>query len=191
VSLFTRVQGVSRVQSFVLSGEWVDLRGKEEMMSESNTSFSIEVDSTDKTCPVGQRIGKENLSGRKIPVISCEGACIRGEIARLAANMVAKVEPYRRACHGEMFTAPHSAIAHWTKEAPSVVVIDGCYMRCHYRILSNLIKEDKLTQFDALAIHGKYSDLFDIDSVSEPERKQVARRVANKVLSVLENEEVS
>jgi uncharacterized metal-binding protein len=71
-------------------------------------------------------------------VISCEGACIRGEIARLAAHLVAKEEPYRRSCHGEMFTVPTSAIAQWMNDAGKVVVIDGCFLHCHGRILSNL-----------------------------------------------------
>ena len=31
-----------------------------------------------------------------------------------------------------------------------VVVIDGCFMKCHGRILRNLIDDEKLLQFDAL-----------------------------------------
>ena len=46
-----------------------------------------------------------------IPVVSCEGACIRGEIARLAANYVAKRSNFKRGCHGELFTVPESKIA--------------------------------------------------------------------------------
>lgn len=154
-------------------------------MNKSNTSFSIEVEAIDRTCPVGERVGNENLSEGKIPVISCEGACIRGEIARLIANIVAKEEPYRRACHGEVFTTPHSAMAHWAKDAKSVLVIDGCFMHCHGRVLKNLIKKENLIQFDALSLYNKYTDLFDIDAVPEAERKEVARQVADKILSAL------
>jgi uncharacterized metal-binding protein len=157
----------------------------EATMSPSIKKFSIEVEETNGVCPIGERIGYQMLQEKKIPVISCEGACIRGEIARLAAHLVAKEEPYRRSCHGEMFTAPNSAIARWMREAEQVVVIDGCFMHCHGRILKNLIKEEKVVQFDALSVYKKYTDIMDIDAVPEEERKGLARQVADKVLSDL------
>jgi len=158
---------------------------KEEVMTKSNTQFSIAVDGTKGVCAMGERVGNQNRKGGKIPVISCEGACIRGEIARLAAHLVAKEEPYRRSCHGEMFTVPMSAIAQWMNGADKVVVIDGCFLHCHGRILKNLIDEDKIAQFDALSVYNKYTDIFDIDDVPEEERKRVARQVADKVLADL------
>lgn len=152
-------------------------------MTKSKNQFSIVVDETKGTCAMGERLGNQNRNEGKIPVISCEGACIRGEIARLAAHLVAKEEPYRRSCHGEMFTVPASAIAGWMNEAKKVVVIDGCFLHCHGRILKNLIDEDKIAQFDALSVYNKYTDIFDIDDVPEEERKRVARQVADKVLA--------
>jgi len=152
-------------------------------MGEFNTSFSLEVIGTLGRCPSGEKIGNRNMTEGKIPVISCEGGCIRGEIARLAANFVAKEEPYSRGCHGEMFTVPRSAISQWSRNASKVVLIDGCFLRCHGRILRNLIGEDRLVEFDALSFYKKYTDLFDIDDVPELERKKVAREVADWVLA--------
>ncbi len=85
-------------------------------MNEANGIFTVEISKTDGTCPVGEKVGSGNLEEAKIPVLSCEGACIRGEIARLAAHLVAKEEPYRRGCHGELFTVPGSAIAQRGKD---------------------------------------------------------------------------
>jgi uncharacterized metal-binding protein len=155
-------------------------------MKKSKKQFSIVVDETKGVCAMGEQMGGRNQNERKIPVISCEGACIRGEIARLAANLVAKEGPYRRGCHGEMFTVPTSAIAGWMNEAEKVVVIDGCFLHCHGRILKNLIDEGKIAQFDALSVYNRYTDIFDIDDVPEEERKRVARQVANKVLADME-----
>ncbi len=152
-------------------------------MNDKNGNFTLEVKKTNAKCPIGETTGKENLKNNKIPVLSCEGACIRGEIARLAANFVAKEDSYRRACHGELFSVPDSAMAQWVKAVKKVVLIDGCFLRCHGRILENLIeKDDKMLQFDALSHYKKYTDRFDIDSVPEDERKTVAREVANWVL---------
>ncbi len=156
-------------------------------MNDQNEKFTLKIQTTDKKCPIGETIGKENLKNNKIPVLSCEGACIRGEIARLAANFVAKENLYRRACHGELFSVPDSAMAQWVKAVKKVVLIDGCFLRCHGRILENLIEKDKLLQFDALSHYKKYTDRFDIDSVPEDERKSVAREVTNWVLNKLNN----
>lgn len=149
-------------------------------------NFSLMVTGTENRCPIGETIGRQNLNEGKIPVLSCEGACIRGEIARQAANLVAKVEPYRRGCHGELFSVPGSAMVQWVHKIEKVILIDGCFLRCHGRILENLIEEDSLIQFDALSHYKKYSDLFDIESVPELERNEVARDVANWVLNSLE-----
>jgi uncharacterized metal-binding protein len=147
--------------------------------------FVIEVTKTDAKCPVGEKVGSRNLEQGKIPVLSCEGACIRGEIARLAAHMVAKEEPYRRGCHGELLTVPNSAIAQWIKNSEKIVLIDGCFLRCQGRVLENLVGKARLAQFDALSYYKKYTEHFDIDAVPEAERKAAAKLVAHAVLQKL------
>lgn len=154
-------------------------------MSKSNGSFAIEVESTTAVCPIGEATGKKMLAEGKIPVISCEGGCIRGEIARIAANMLAKEEPFARSCHGEILSAPHTAMAHWAKKAEKFVVIDGCFMHCHGRIMKNLIREESLRIFDALSIYNKYTDVIKIDDVPEAARKETAREVADKIIADL------
>ena len=155
-------------------------------MKTSNDVFAVEISKTERTCPVGEKVGSRNLVDGKIPVLSCEGACIRGEIARLAANLVAKEEPYRRGCHGELFTAPESALARWIKKAGKIVLIDGCFLRCHGRVLENLVGGENLLQFDALSYYKRYTDRFDIDSVPDEERRETARKVADMVLAELQ-----
>lgn len=150
-------------------------------MNQSEQRFFIEVESTNKKCPIGETIGNRNIQERRIPVLSCEGACIRGEIARLAANIVAKGEGFARGCHGELLSVPHSAMAEWIKQAEQVVLIDGCSLRCHGRVLENLLGK-KLVQFNALSVYKKYADVFDIDEVEENERLKAARQVADRVL---------
>ncbi len=154
-------------------------------MGQTETLFNIDITSTESKCPIGEKVGRQNLEEGKIPVLSCEGACIRGEIARLAAHLVAKEEPFRRGCHGELFGVPESAMATWVKKSCKVVLIDGCFLRCHGRILENLIGKENLLQFDALSYYKKYTDRFDIDSVPEEERKEIARKVADIVLAEL------
>lgn len=158
-------------------------------MNAHTPEFSVDVQEVTGLCPAGEAWAKRNISEKKIPVFSCEGPCIRGEIARLAANLVAQEMPtYARACHAETFFVPHSSMARWVKEAEKSVMIDGCFLKCHGRVLKKLIGEDKVVHIDALPLYKKYTDLFLMDDVPEEERKAVAREVADKILAMLKEE---
>ena len=148
--------------------------------------FTLKVTNTDKVCAAGELYGRECRKEGKIPVFSCEGGCIKGEIARQAANLVAKEEGYARACHGELFSVPHADLAKWVREADRVVIIDGCSLFCHSRIAEHIISRDKLVVYDALSIHRKYADLMDVDDVPEEERRQTAREVTDTILANLD-----
>jgi len=151
--------------------------------------FSLAVDGVKGLCPAGEAYAEQNISDKRIPVLSCEGPCIRGEIARLAANLVAREVPsYARACHAETFFVPHSAMARWVKGAENTIMIDGCFLKCHGRVLNNLIGEANIVHIDALPIHKKYSDVFLMDDVPEEERKQTARLVADEIIATLNAE---
>jgi len=156
-------------------------------MNNLDQKMIVNVDKTQASCPIGEIVGKKNISESKIPVLSCEGACIRGEIARLAANIVSKEQAYGRGCHGELITVPESAIAQWIKSAEKVGLIDGCFLRCHGRIFENVLDNKKLIQFDALSHYKKYTDIFDYEDVPEEERKEVAQSVADWVMDSLNN----
>jgi len=154
-------------------------------MSIVDPNKTIQLNTTNAICPIGEMTGKKNIDESKIPVLSCEGACIRGEIARLAANIISRKGPYARGCHGELMTVPESSIARWIKTAEKVVLIDGCFLRCHGRIFENIIDREKLIQFDALSHYNRYTDIFDYDEVPEVERKEVAQSVADWIIASL------
>lgn len=154
-------------------------------MNTSIDSFEVKIATTTKTCPIGEKVGEQNTTEGKIPVLSCEGGCIRGEIARLAANMIVKKPGFARGCHGELITVPNSAISKWIRNSNKVVLIDGCFLRCHGRILENLLGQEKLAHFDALSVYKKYTDVFNIDDVPEDDRRHAANQVAESVVASL------
>ena len=155
-------------------------------MEDYTPDFSVAVQGVKGFCPAGEAFAKRNISEGKIPVLSCEGPCIRGEIARLAANFVAHDVPsFARACHAESFFVPHSAMARWVKEAKQVVMIDGCFLKCHGRVLKELVDEERVIHIDALPLYKKYTDIFLIDDVPEEERKAVARQVADQIIATV------
>ncbi len=154
-------------------------------MNKSTPNFSLEVEGVRGFCPAGEVYAKHMILDKKIPVLSCEGPCIRGDIARLAANTVSKEEPYARCCYAEVALVPQSSMAQWVKEADKIIMIDGCFLKCVGRILKNLVDEGKIVQIDALPLHRKYSDIFLMDDVPETERKEVASQAADKILNML------
>ncbi len=155
-------------------------------MEGQTPDFSLDVQGVTGLCPAGEAYAKRQLEARKTPVLSCEGPCVRGEIARRAANLVAREVPnLARACHGETFFVPHSAMASWVRSADRTIVIDGCFLKCHGRALKGLIGEERLVQIDALPLHKKYGDLFSMDDVPEEELGAVARQVADKIIARL------
>jgi uncharacterized metal-binding protein len=153
-------------------------------MEDYTPDFSVAVQGVKGFCPAGEAYAKRNISEGKIPVLSCEGPCIRGEIARLAANLVARDVPsFARACHAETFFVPHSSMARWVKDAEQVVMIDGCFLKCHGRVLKELVGEERVIHIDALPLYKKYTDIFLMDDVPEEERKAVARQVADQIIA--------
>ena len=158
-------------------------------MDNSTPKFSLEVNGVKGVCPAGEKWAQQNLRLKKIPVLSCEGPCIRGDIARLAANLVAKKEPYARSCYAEVALVPHSSMAQWVKASEKVIMIDGCFLKCIGRVLGNLIDPEKIVYIDALSLYKKYTDMFSMDDVPEAERKQVAQEVGGKILRLLKGVE--
>jgi uncharacterized metal-binding protein len=99
-----------------------------------------------------------------------------------------QVPSFARACHAETFLVPHSSMARWVEGSEKTVMIDGCFLKCHGRVLKKLIGEDKVVHIDALQIHKRYSDIFLMDDVPEEERKGVAQQVADKVIAMLKDD---
>lgn len=151
--------------------------------------FSLAVQGVKGFCPAGEAYAKQQIEEKTIPVLTCEGPCIRGEIARLAGNLIAQEVPsLARACHAETFFVPHSSMAAWVRDADKSIMIDGCFLQCHGRVLKELVDEEKVVQIDALPLYKRYNDVFLIEDVPEEERKAVARQVADRIVAMLVEE---
>ena len=80
---------------------------------------------------------------------------------------------------------PHSSMTSWVKGADKVVVIDGCFLSCLGRVLENVIDKEKIIHIDALPLYKEYSDVFLYTDVPEETRRELARKVADKILEKL------
>ncbi len=156
-------------------------------MNTVTEDFTLQVDGVKGVCPAGEAWAEQQIRQKKIPVLACEGPCIRGDIARRAANIVAKEERFARACYAETFLVPHSGMTRWVKQADKVVMVDGCFLQCIGRVLNNLVDEGKIVHIDALQLYKKYTDLFDMEDVPEAERIETAQHVADQLIPMLKD----
>lgn len=95
--------------------------------------FAIE-----KSCPACEDYSVENSTNQpEIAVMACEGTCAKGEVARLAANMVAHKldrENTVRICLGGAFTRD-TGQRNLVRRANKTIAIEGCFISCSSRIV--------------------------------------------------------
>ena len=154
-------------------------------MKNFSAYFTLQVDGVKGVCPAAEAWAEDKILQKKIPVLACESACIRGDIARRVANLVAREEPFARACCAEVALVPHSTMARWMKEADQVIMLNGCVLKCMGRVLNNLVDPEKIVHLDALQYYNKYTNVFYMEDVPEIERIDTAKQVADQILPML------
>ncbi len=105
-----------------------------------------------RICPDGQRyVAKQMSLPPKKVVIACEGACIKGEVARTAANMLAywlRAVEAVRICLGDAATGD-SGMTELVKRAPEVIAIEGCPLHCGLTVLKSRFPDLQATVVEA------------------------------------------
>lgn len=153
----------------------------------NNLEFeTIQIPKTKNVCPMCENYANEQAA-KPVVIISCEGACLRGEIARRAANLIChKLVPEKtvRICLGGAFTK-NTGQRKLVRNGKRVIAVEGCFIECASRMMKGVLPDlnaeiiyvDDLYDFD--------TDLFGIDEMPEEEIKQHAQEVAEKVVEML------
>lgn len=129
----------------------------------------------------------ERQKSKPVAVMSCEGACLRGEVARRAANILCHSlasEKTVRICLGSAFTKDTGQRA-LVRNAPRVIALEGCVINCSSRMMSGaveglapeVINADRLYDFDR--------NLFGIEEMPSDQIDAHARAVAQKIADTL------
>jgi AhpD family alkylhydroperoxidase len=143
---------------------------------------TVRIEKTKASCSVCEDYSKAQ-SSKPVVVMSCEGACVRGEISRQAANHLCHElapEKTARLCLGGAFTK-NSGQRSLVGNAKRVVALEGCVIRCASRMMRGhfpdlapeIIVTDSLCDFDR--------SLFGVDSLPPEELRALGRTVATKV----------
>ncbi|MEN6412815.1 MAG: putative zinc-binding protein [Veillonellales bacterium] len=138
-----------------------------------------------RICPEGARYVEKILAGppRKA-ILACEGGCIKGEVARVAANILAyqlERDSAVRICLGDAVTGD-SGFVELVKQAPETIIIEGCFLHCGTQIMKTRIPDFDPVVVEAIRLYSfnreKYFEIFDIP---RSELEQYAKRVADYV----------
>jgi len=147
---------------------------------------TISIEKARNTCAMCETYASEQAS-KPIAVMCCEGGCLRGEIARQAANLVCHKlanDKTVRICLGGAFTKDTGQRS-LVRNAKELIALEGCFVECASRMMNGVIAglkprviiADSLIEFDR--------NLFGIDQMTEDEIKTLALTVAEKVVKDL------
>lgn len=125
----------------------------------------------------------ERQKAKPVAVMCCEGACLRGEIARQAANILChSLAPEKtvRICLGGAFTKD-TGQRNLVRKATRLIALEGCFVNCSSRMMNGVIEglepeviiADRLYDFDR--------KLFGVEEMSTEEIQSHASTVAEKI----------
>ncbi len=147
---------------------------------------TVRIEKTKGGCSLCDDYAKAH-SDKPVVVMSCEGACLRGEISRQAANLLChELAPEKtvRLCLGGAFTKDAGQRA-LVRHAGKVVALEGCATRCASRMMRGHLPElsPEVIVTDALCDFDRA--LFGIDELPAEATRELGRTVATKVVSRL------
>ncbi len=111
-------------------------RGTEKKEQKSGGYETVRIEKTNNVCPFCEDYAERQAS-KPVAVFSCEGACLRGEVARRAANLIChSLAPEKtvRVCLGSAFTKD-TGQRNLVRKASKVIAIEGCFINCSSRMM--------------------------------------------------------
>ncbi len=154
---------------------------------EANDGYEVvRIEKTTNRCGLCEDYAEQHKT-KPVAVMSCEGACLRGEVARRAANILChSLAPEKtvRICLGGAFTKDTGQRA-LLRNAPRVIALEGCFINCSSRMMNGAVEglnpeviiADRLYDFDR--------KLFGIEEMPSEQIEAHARAVARKIAETL------
>ena len=145
---------------------------------------TVNIEKVEGSCPACEKyVEKHSTTPPKIAVMACEGACSKGEIARMAANLVTYKlarDSTVRICLGSAFTKD-SGQRDLVRRADKAIVIEGCFLSCSSRMMKGALPGLKPEIVLADTIY-KTSLPFSPDEAPEEQLRECAAKVADVVV---------
>jgi len=145
---------------------------------------TIQIRKIEGACGLCEEYSEKNsTTPPKIAVLSCEGACARGEVSRRAANLIAHhlaKEETVRICLGGAFTK-NTGQRNLVRRSEKSLAIEGCFVSCATRMMQGVLPDYKPEIIFADSLYDECLP-FGIDEVSSETFDEYAKVVAEKVV---------
>jgi len=146
---------------------------------------TIEIRKIEGACGLCEEYSEKNsTTPPKIAILSCEGACARGEVSRRAANLIAHEmakDETVRICLGGAFTK-NTGQRNMVRRAERCLAIEGCFVSCATRMMQGVLPEFKPEVILADTLYEE-SLPFGINEVSDETFSIYAQQVAEKIMA--------
>lgn len=129
----------------------------------------------------------ERQKSKPVVVMSCEGACLRGEVARQAANILChSIAPEKtvRICLGGAFTKD-TGQRNLVRNAKRLIALEGCPVNCSSRMMAGVLEGLKPEVIVADQLYEFDRSKFGIEEMTPEEILVHARTVAQKIADML------
>lgn len=148
----------------------------------------IHLEKTKKSCSLCEDFAQtKSQQNDLVAIMSCEGACLRGEVSRRVANKLCfeeLPEKTARVCLGGAFTKD-TGQRNMVRSAKRVIALEGCLIECASRMMNGVIPElnpeiilvDKHYKFDA--------NLFAINDVTEEELEKFSEEAVKNIKQLI------
>ncbi len=144
---------------------------------------TIKIENVERSCKLCDQYAEKHLANKpKVAVLSCEGACSRGEVSRRAANLIAhQLAPEQtvRICLGGAFIKD-SGQRELVRKVDLALAVEGCHTDCASRMMKGVIPELSPQVVRATDLYTN-SLPFGIEEVSEELFDELADTVARQV----------
>ncbi len=143
---------------------------------------TVRIGKTTNVCPMCEDYARKHAS-KPVAILSCEGACLRGEVARRAANLIChSLAPEKtvRICLGGAFTKD-TGQRDLVRNAKRVIALEGCFINCSSRMMKGVIGGLEPEVIVADKLYDFERGLFGIDEMTEDEIRLHSQNVAEKI----------
>lgn len=153
----------------------------------ANDGFEVvRIEKTRNSCRLCEDYS-ERQKFKPVAVMSCEGACLRGEVARRASNILCNSlapEKTVRICLGSAFTKDTGQRA-LVRNAPRLIALEGCFINCSSRMMSGAIEGLTPEVINADRLYDFDRKLFGIEEMPDEQIRAHVLTVAQKIADTL------
>src|SRR5512134_2448500 len=155
--------------------------------AEANGGYEVvRIEKTKNSCRLCEDYAERQKS-KPVAVMSCEGACLRGEVARQAANILChSLAPEKtvRICLGSAFTKDTGQRA-LVRNAQRMIALEGCLINCSSRMMNGAIDGLTLEVVVADRLYDFDRRLFGVEEMPAEQIRAHAHAVARKIADTL------